>query len=225
MAIRLPARQLISSTNDEDPLEYYYSPLTAYIYTRRLQLACDLLGDGPFQDLLEIGYGSGILLPELSQRCSHLVAVDIHRQFDQVYAMLEAEGVKASLHYGDVRSLPFQDGDFDAVVCISVLEHLVDLDAAFSEISRVLRPQGVAITGFPVRNIITGAFYRLVGHDPAKIHPSSHQDILAAIHATLEMDETVIFPRFLPVDLSLYVACRSYTPRRHPQHDTTDSSR
>lgn len=213
MTIRLPTRDHISPTNGEDPLQYYYLPLTGYVYTRRLQLACQLLGDGPFQNLLEIGYGSGIFLPELSQRCRHLVAVDIHKQFDQVHAMLEAEGVQADLHYGDVRSLPFQDGEFDAVVCISVLEHLMDLDAALGEISRVLRPQGVAVTGFPVRNSITSAFYRLVGHDPAEIHPSSHREIVAANRAKLDMDECVSFPRFLPVDLSLYIVCRSHAPQ------------
>jgi 2-polyprenyl-3-methyl-5-hydroxy-6-metoxy-1,4-benzoquinol methylase len=223
MAIRLPVREHISATNDEDPLQYYYLPLTRHVYTRRLQLVCDLLEDGPFENLLEIGYGSGILLPELSQRCRRLVAVDIHRQFDQVYAMLEAEGVVASLHYGDVRSLPFQDGEFDAVVCISVLEHLVDLDAAVSEISRILRPGGVAVTGFPVRNSITNAFYRLVGHDPIKIHPSSHRDILDAIHSGLQPDRSVIFPSFLPVDFSLYVVCRSHTASRRPQHTTANS--
>jgi SAM-dependent methyltransferase len=224
MAIRLPARERISPTNEEDPLQYYYSPLTGYVYTRRLELACELLGAGPFERLLEIGYGSGIFLPELSQHSRHLVAVDVHRQFDQVYAMLEAEGVEADLHHGDVRSLPFKDGEFDAVVCISVLEHLVDLDVAFGEISRVLRPQGVVVTGFPVRNSITNAFYRIVGHDPAAIHPSSHQDILAANRANLEMDEWVRFPRFLPVDLSLYIVCRSHAPQRRHQHGTTDQS-
>jgi len=213
MAIRLPAREHISPTNDEDPLQYYYSPLTRYVYTRRLELACELLGDGTFENMLEIGYGSGILLPELSQRCKHLVAVDVHKELDRVHAMLEAEGIEASLHYGDVRSLPFQDAEFDAVVCVSVLEHLVDLDAAVGEICRVLRPQGVAVTGFPVRNSITSAFYRLVGFDPVKIHPSSHRDILAAIRAGLQMDESVLFPRFLPLDLSMYVACRCHAPK------------
>ena len=217
MAIRLPARKHISPTNDEDPLQYYYSPLTGYVYTRRLQLVCELLGNGPFQNLLEIGYGSGILLPELSQRCRHLAAVDIHEQFHQVYAMLEAEGVEATLHHGDVRSLPFQDGAFDAVVCISVLEHLVDLDAAVGEISRVLRPQGVVVTGFPVRNSITSAFYRLVGYDPAKIHPSSHRDILDAIRAGFQLDTAVIFPSFLPMDLSWYVACRCHASKEWHQ--------
>ena len=208
MSIRLPAREHISPTNDEDPLQYYYSLITRYIYGRRLELVCDLLGNGPFENLLEIGYGSGILLPELSQRCKHLVAVDIHRQFDQVYAMLEAERVEASLHYGDVRSLPFQDAEFDAVVCVSVLEHLAQLAAAIDEICRVLGRHGVAVLGFPVRNVVTNAFYRIVGCDPLKIHPSNHRHILVAIHAGLHMDQSVAFPSFLPMDFSLYVVCR-----------------
>ncbi len=208
MSIRLPAREHISPTNDEDPLPYYYFPPTRYIYARRLELACELLGDGPFENLLEIGYGSGILLPELSQRCKRLVAVDIHQQLDRVRAMLKAERVEASLHCGDVRSLPFPETEFDAVVCISVLEHLVDLDAAVVEICRVLRPQGVAVMAFPVRNSFTSAFYRLVGHDPANLHPSSHRDILAALRAGLDLEESVCFPRWLPLHLSLYVACR-----------------
>lgn len=208
MTIRLPAREHISATNDEDPLQYYYSPLTRYVYTTRLELVCSLLGNGPFESLLEIGYGSGILLPELSQRCRRLAGVDIHEEFDRVHAMLEAEGVEASLHYGDIQSLPFGDAEFDAVVCVSVLEHLVDLDAAVVEIRRILRPSGMTIVGFPVRNSITSAFYRLAGLDPLAIHPSSHRDILSAIRARLQIDESVFFPAFLPLDLSLYVTCR-----------------
>jgi SAM-dependent methyltransferase len=208
MTIRLPAREHIAATNDEDPLQYYYSPFTRYVYTRRLELVCSLLGNGPFESLLEIGYGSGILLPELSQRCRRLAGVDIHEEFDQVHAMLEAERVEASLYYGDIRSLPFADAEFDAVVCVSVLEHLVDLDAAVVEIRRILRPSGLAIVGFPVRNSITSAFYRLAGFDPLAIHPSSHKDILSAIRARLQIDESVFFPAFLPLDLSLYVTCR-----------------
>jgi ubiquinone/menaquinone biosynthesis C-methylase UbiE len=167
-----------------------------------------MLGNGPFGKLLEIGYGSGILLPELSQRCRDLVGVDIHKHLDRVYAMLKAEGVRASLRCGDVRRLPFSDAEFDAVVCVSVLEHVADLDAAVGEISRVLRPSGLAVVGFPVRNPITDAFYRSVGHDPVRIHPSSHRDILAAIHGKLRIDQSVTFPSFLPMDLSLYVVSR-----------------
>ena len=50
------------------------------------------------------------------------------------------------------RPWPFPDGDFDAVVCEQVLEHLDDTALAFAlgELRRVLRPGGVALIGTPV---------------------------------------------------------------------------
>ena len=44
--------------------------------------------------------------------------------------------------------LPFESDSVDAVVCIGVLEHIMDIDIALSEIRRVLKPNGkfVAIT-------------------------------------------------------------------------------
>jgi SAM-dependent methyltransferase len=57
-----------------------------------------------------------------------------------------AGGVEAIL--GDVQSLPFPDGSFDAAVAAWMLYHVADLDRAVSELARVLRPGGrlIAIT-------------------------------------------------------------------------------
>ena len=49
------------------------------------------------------------------------------------------------LHVADARSLPFPDGAFDAIACVSVIEHVAgdgDRDA-MAEMWRVLRPGGV----------------------------------------------------------------------------------
>ncbi len=43
---------------------------------------------------------------------------------------------------GDIHSLPFRNGVFDAVVNISVLEHLQEPRVAVSEFARVLKPGG-----------------------------------------------------------------------------------
>lgn len=47
---------------------------------------------------------------------------------------------------GDLTRLPFPDQFFDAVTCLSVIEHGVPLDAYFREMHRVLKPQGLLIT-------------------------------------------------------------------------------
>lgn len=44
---------------------------------------------------------------------------------------------------GDItQRTPFEDQSFDAVVTLSLLEHIADLDASFKEIDRLLKPGG-----------------------------------------------------------------------------------
>jgi SAM-dependent methyltransferase len=49
----------------------------------------------------------------------------------------------------DLCDLPFPNKSFDLVVCNHVLEHVFDLDRAFSELVRVLKPGGRAICQTP----------------------------------------------------------------------------
>jgi SAM-dependent methyltransferase len=51
--------------------------------------------------------------------------------------------------YFDGRSIPFEDGSFDAVMCTEVLEHCVDPVALTAEMHRVLRPGGGAVITVP----------------------------------------------------------------------------
>ena len=48
--------------------------------------------------------------------------------------------------YGDLTKTEFCDNTFDAIVCLSVIEHGVDIDAYLQEMSRILKPGGVLIT-------------------------------------------------------------------------------
>ena len=47
---------------------------------------------------------------------------------------------------GDVTAMRFAANSFDAIVCLSVVEHGVNLDSYFKEMSRVLEPGGLLVT-------------------------------------------------------------------------------
>jgi SAM-dependent methyltransferase len=196
--------------DSEDPLPYYYSRLTGWGYRKRLSMAVSLVGGQNYGSLLEIGYGSGIFLPELASHCQKLTAVDTHRKAALVSTMLASEGIEARLLTGDIRALPLPDECFDGVVCLSVLEHLLphDLAHAVAEVRRVAKPRAVVVFGYPLRNVFTDSFFQLVRFAARDLHPSSHQDIQTAVAHGLSVERVVRFPMWLPEHLSWYVALR-----------------
>ncbi len=59
----------------------------------------------------------------------------------------------------DVHDLPFEDGSFDAVVAIEVIEHLRSPQEAVAEIFRVLRPGGRIFVSIPFMYRVHGDPY------------------------------------------------------------------
>jgi ubiquinone/menaquinone biosynthesis C-methylase UbiE len=92
---------------------------------------------------LEIGFGSGIVLPELARHTDGLYGVDIHDKQEAIGKLLARAGVSARLYSADAASMPFEDDFLDAAVAISAVEFFQDLDAACVEVARVLKPSGV----------------------------------------------------------------------------------
>jgi SAM-dependent methyltransferase len=48
--------------------------------------------------------------------------------------------------HGDATSTGFDEASFDAITCLSVVEHGVDLTGYFKEAARLLRPGGILVT-------------------------------------------------------------------------------
>jgi SAM-dependent methyltransferase len=206
--VALPKRGSLPKTNEEDPVDYYYG-LTGPLYRGRLSVAARLLGAG-HRSLLDVGYGSGIFFPELARRAERLVGVEVHGQEASVRDALRGLGVEVELRPGSILELPADAGEFDAVVSLSVLEHLRELGSALRELRRVLAHGGLAVLGFPVRQPLTDAFFRIFGFDPRELHPSSHKDILRAAESSrsFEVERVAHFPRGLPLAVGGYAACR-----------------
>jgi ubiquinone/menaquinone biosynthesis C-methylase UbiE len=93
---------------------------------------------------LELGPGPGLTTERLRHRTAHLTAVDVDRPDAVALAERYAAGNVTAVQ-GDATDLPFPDGSFTAVVCMTMLHHLPSTaaqDRLFAEAFRVLAPGG-----------------------------------------------------------------------------------
>jgi ubiquinone/menaquinone biosynthesis C-methylase UbiE len=121
----------------------------------KLTKALGGIGPGSFGDGLEIGSGTGYFSLNLLQLgvIERLTATDISPgMLERLSRTAEALGLEASTVVTDAEELPFDDESFDIVFGHAVLHHIPDVDRAFTEFRRVLRPGGVvAFCGEPSR--------------------------------------------------------------------------
>jgi len=109
----------------------------------------------PYRKALEIGAGTGFFSLNLRQAG---VLDEVHVT-DISPGMVEAAernaerlGFAIEGRTADAERLPYEDGTFDIVVGHAVIHHLPDVEQAFREMLRVLKPGGrVVICGEPTR--------------------------------------------------------------------------
>ncbi len=123
--------------------------------TGKLRKALGRLPAGPFGDALEIGAGTGYFSLNLLQAglIERATATDIS---PGMLATLDENASRLGLEVrtaaAEAETLPFPEESFDLVFGHAVLHHIPDLEGAFSEFGRVLRPGGmVAFCGEPSR--------------------------------------------------------------------------
>ena len=97
--------------------------------------------------LLEIGVGTGALLPDLASRAAQVIGVDHSpAMLDEARRRLAADGETGiQLRLGEMTHLPLSDGGAGCVVANMVLHHAADPLAVLREICRVLQPEGTLI--------------------------------------------------------------------------------
>lgn len=167
---------------------------------------------GPFEHALEIGSGTGYFSLNLLQTgvIEHATCTDISPGMLQT---LEHNATELNLEVTtaacDSSELPFPDESFDLVLGHAVLHHLPDLELAFRELHRVLKPggtlffagepsrQGDRIAAYPKRAAVKAAplWRRAIKAKPAPEYHGADEDE----HA---LESVVDVHAFVPSDLS-----------------------
>jgi SAM-dependent methyltransferase len=95
--------------------------------------------------ILDVGCGPGFYVRELLAEVGpsgSLVAVDASPDMLEL-ARRRCEGFEnVEFHEGNAVALPVDDVDFDAALCVQVMEYVPDPSAALAELFRALRPGG-----------------------------------------------------------------------------------
>ncbi len=111
---------------------------------------------GPFARSLEIGSGTGYFSLNLLQAgvVRSAVCTDVSPgMLSTLRANADRLGLAVETATCDAAALPFADEEFDLVLGHAVLHHLPELDRAFAEFRRVLKPGGVLLfAGEPSRH-------------------------------------------------------------------------
>jgi ubiquinone/menaquinone biosynthesis C-methylase UbiE len=127
--------------------------LVRRLFRRRVDIAFDLMPSGHCDRALDAGTGAGFLLPGLASRCREVDGVDLSPVMHYAQGMLDKRGLhNVKLTEADLLHLPFAGQTFDLAVCLSVIEHIPDPEAALTELARVLHNDGVLILGYPLEN-------------------------------------------------------------------------
>jgi ubiquinone/menaquinone biosynthesis C-methylase UbiE len=94
--------------------------------------------------VLDVGCGLGGKTVAYAEAGARVVGIDIERaNVAQSACYARARGADLSLIVGDAGMLPFPDRCFDLVVANDSMEHFARPEAAFREMTRVLRPGGM----------------------------------------------------------------------------------
>ena len=128
--------------------------------------------------ILDIPAGNGLLADALRGHGHTVVCGDINRE-------------RADYAYLDMSApLPLRDGEFDAVVCLEGLEHLVNPVQLIAELARVTRAGGEIVVSTPNVLSLYSRLHQLLTGTPYQFNPAA----VPVLEAGAAADRGHIFP-------------------------------
>ncbi|HVF12277.1 MAG TPA: class I SAM-dependent methyltransferase [Actinomycetota bacterium] len=94
--------------------------------------------------LLDVGCAYGFFVDEASKAGWHGIGIDVSR-----FAIQEGRRRGLDLRAGTLEEASFEDGFFDAIICIQTLEHLPDPAGTLEELARIARRGGALVIDVP----------------------------------------------------------------------------
>jgi ubiquinone/menaquinone biosynthesis C-methylase UbiE len=206
---RLLPPDVLLKTGEVDHADWNYRPLLGTIIRARYKLVLSLLKTQRGGRLLEVGYGSGVFMPELAHFCDELYGIDPHPMPQQVEELLAGFDTTAHLYTGSAEAMPFEADFFDCIVVVSALEFVPDLRRACLEIQRVLKTRGSLIVVTPGHTpIVDFGLKVLTGKSAKTDFGNRRQTLIPTLLRYFFVEEQLTIPSIGSSVIHLYTALK-----------------
>jgi ubiquinone/menaquinone biosynthesis C-methylase UbiE len=149
----LSTKAQVEALFDSLALEYVREREQQLSFLSQKRIAIEFLG-GAKGRLLELGCGPAVMMPELLAMGFEAHGIDVSREMIRRARQRMAGHPlekRCSFAVDDAERLHAPDASYEAVLCMGVLEYLPRYERALAEISRVLKPGGIAVLALPNR--------------------------------------------------------------------------
>lgn len=149
----MAAKADVQAMFDALALEYVRTRERQFSFVAQKRLAIDMLGEVRGR-ILEVGCGPAVMAAELLAMGLEVHGVDLSQEMvRRARQRIAGHPLEKRCRYavGDVESLQYPDGFFDALLAMGVLEYLPTYQRALQSVARVLKPGGVAVFTLPNR--------------------------------------------------------------------------
>jgi len=134
-------KTVYSSSEGYDLYAPHYDEKLDYLDSFEKRKLVELMDNLGGKKVLDIGCGTGRIIPDLLDKNAIVTGADISTEMLKI---AQEKFPKVNFVEADIRKLPFKDDSFDFVIAAFVIVHLkqVELENAFDEVYRVLKPGG-----------------------------------------------------------------------------------
>ncbi len=193
----------------EDASWAYYSDnyFVRAVYLSRIENALKMAPDCFGQKILEVGIGCGITLPTFAFY-GKIVGIDSNNKFIRKSSKFcKKNGIECELIKADILDFKYKKNYFDTIFCLSVLEHINDVESALHNIKSMLKKNGVFILGLPIEKFLVNTLFKIVGisKEVKKLHITNYEKIENILKEKFIIEETKKIPfSWLTDQISLY---------------------
>jgi 2-polyprenyl-3-methyl-5-hydroxy-6-metoxy-1,4-benzoquinol methylase len=211
-AIRQTLRDAPRRSLDEAGFSAYSHPnaIINWLFWQRLHKVISYIElYGPYDCVLDFGFGSGVMLPFLGTVSQEVAAFDIDLGPFKLMNAHIAFPICLKVYDGTTISLDqLSEASFEMIVATDVLEHVKDLPTVLRALVRLLKPGGRLIVSGPTENFFYQIGRRLAGSEySGEYHERGIAEIKRELAALIPIEQ--IATLYWPVPLfDLFAAIR-----------------